>query len=122
VNGLERDARDGGDEAAAQHVADLRRVHLEKDWTLGRDAWTYGIEAHGDRLGPVAALDVTHPEALADAFKARAPQADRIAAYEGVAVMPMSRDELGRLAGDPPIAQAPAIAAPDQGLQPAPVR
>jgi hypothetical protein len=88
------DAADQGD----AHTDMLRRLHRGKDRALSRDPWAYGPEAHGDRLGPVAGLDVTQPDALADAFKARAPQADRIAAYEGVPALPLSRDELGRLA------------------------
>jgi hypothetical protein len=95
-------AADQGD----AHTDMLRRLHREKDRALGRDAWAYGIEAHRNRLGPVAELDFTKPDALAGALKARAPLAENIAAYEGVAVAPLSRDELGRLAdvldtGDP---------------------
>lgn len=91
---------DQGSLDGARRADALRNVREAKARALQTDAFAYGARAHRDMIGEVQPVDFGGDlEQLRVVLAQRVGQANRLASYEGVSVLPLTRDEIGRLAG-----------------------
>lgn len=75
------------------------QAHNAKRIALSKDAFEYGVTAHASVVGQVPDLDFSKPQELIGSLRTRSMQADKISSIERVGVLPMTADEVGRLAG-----------------------